>query len=368
MNLQQTTRGIQDLLYTLGTSLERFRGANGLQHLVTTGKLSLLSLFGVFERTRDEEYEKRSAAVNETRRCLLQLVDDFEGITESTAKLVQKVDRLLGTLEQFHCCCDMEVDGRANVSGSDVPQLGQYFRQIREASSQLKGFLDDFSTSKTTCVDVTRTAIKEIEKVNTDTSCNVAAALTDFDRQRRRLQMRESEMMHAMSRSTSREDPAVRYAELNCVKESEALESLGRKYIDSLGNAMTATHFALEQSSMTGWASSNVFFVQLGQLFSELSTTGKAIAAHLLSIKNSQKVSHQLSEEKRRILQEQRAAATAAGVATNTETDLFSGGADVSPGASFPLVTSSPAGPSARVSSPTEGPGRGSVNLDDLFH
>ncbi|CAC9510167.1 conserved hypothetical protein [Leishmania infantum JPCM5] len=368
MNLQQTTRSVQDLLYTLGTSLERFRGANGLHHLVTTGKLSLLSLFGVFERTRDEEYEKRSAAVNETRRCLLQLVDDFEGITESTEKLARKIDGLLGTLEQFHRCCDMEVDGRANAGDSDAPQVGQYFRQIREASSQLKRFLGDFSASKTTCVDVTRTAIKEIEKVNADTSCNVAAALTDFDRQRRRLQMKENEMMHAMSRATSREDPAVRYAELNCVKESEALESLGRKYIDSLGNAMTATHFALEQSSMTGWASSNVFFVQLGQLFSELSAIGKAIAASLLSIKNSQKVSHQLSEEKRRILREQRAAAAAAGVATNIETNLFNGGAGVSSGASSLLAAPSPADPSARVSLPTEGQGRGSVNLDDLFH
>lgn len=368
MNLQQTTRGIQDLLYTLGTSLERFRGANGLQHLLTTGKLSLLSLFGVFERTRDEEYKKRSAAVNETRRCLLQFVDDFEGITESTENLVRKIDRLLGTLEQFHRCCDMEVDDRSNVGDSDAPPLGQYFRQIREASSRLKGFLDDFSASKITCVDVTRTAIREIEKVNADMSCNVAAALTDFDRQRRRLQMKENELMHAMSRATSGENPAVRYAELNYVKESEALESLGRKYIDSLGNAMTATHFALEQSSMTGWASSNVFFVQLGQLFSELSAIGKAIAANLLSIKNSQKVSHQLSEEKRRILREQRAAAAAAGVATSNVTYLFNGGGGVSPGASSPLATPSPAGLSARVSSPTEGPGRGSVNLDDLFH
>ena len=59
MSLQGTSRSIEDLLYSLVTSLERFKGVNGLQRLVTTGKLSLLSLFGEFERTRDEVYENR---------------------------------------------------------------------------------------------------------------------------------------------------------------------------------------------------------------------------------------------------------------------------------------------------------------------
>ncbi|GET90524.1 hypothetical protein, conserved [Leishmania tarentolae] len=367
MNLQQTTRGVQHLLYTLGASLGRFRGENGLQHLVSTGKLSLLSLFGVFERTRDEEYEKRSIAVSETRRCLLQLVDDFEEISGETEKLMGKIHRLLGTLEQFHRCCDMEVNDRANASDSYLPQLEKYFRHIQESGSQLRGFVEDFSASKTTCVDLTRTAIKEIEKVDADTSCDVAAALADFDRQRRRLQVKENEVLHAMSGATSREDPAVRYAELNCMKEAEALESFGRKYIDSLGNAMMATHFALEQSSMTGWASCNVFFVQLGQLFSEMSASGKAIAENLMSIKNSQKVSHQLSEEKRRILQEQRGTATEAGVETSTSINSFSGDTNALPAASSPLATPSLAIPSVEVRLPTEEPGSGPVNLDDLF-
>ncbi|CAJ1029906.1 hypothetical protein, conserved [Leishmania lindenbergi] len=378
MNLQQASRSIHEMLYTLGTSLDRFRGANGLQHLANTGRLSLLSLFGMFERTRDENYEKRSSAICETRRCLLQLVDDFEGIAGTTEKLMQGINRLLVTLEQFHRCCDIEIDDRINVDDSAINQLEQCFQQIREANSRLKGSLEDFSTSKATCVDITRNVIMEVEKVNTDTSRNVAAALTDFDHQRRRVQMKENEMAQAMSR-TSREDPAVRFAELNYVKESELLEGLGRKYIDSLGNAMKATHFVLEQSSMTGWASSNVFFVQLGQLFSEMSASAKAIAANLLFIKNSQKVSHQLTEEKRRILQEQRATSTAAVAATVTTTRPFTEGASASPGASSPysctndslvpspLATASQLGPSAKESSLTEGLERRSVNIDDLF-
>ncbi|KAG5497424.1 hypothetical protein JIQ42_03910 [Leishmania sp. Namibia] len=380
MNLHQTSRGIQELLYTLGISLERFKGTNGLQHLVTTSKLSLLSLLGVFERTKDETYQKRATAVSETRRCLLRLVDDFDQVAGSTERLVRKIDRLVGTLEQFHRCCDMEIDDRLSADDPGVRQLGQGFRQICEANSHLKGSLDEFSASRVTCTDLTRSVIVEIERVGAETSCDVAAALAAFDDQRRRVQMKENEVAHAMSRATSGEDPAVRFVEFNYAKELETLDSLGRKYIDSLGNAMTATHFALEQSSMTGWASSNIFFAQLGQLLSEISASGKAIAASLLSIKNAQKVSHQLTEEKQRILQEQRATANAPAAATSAVTNLLDEGSGVLPGASpayrnangsllsSPLADLSQAKPPIQASSSTEGPGRRFVDLDDLFN
>ena len=308
MSLQGTSRSIEDLLYSLVTSLERFKGVNGLQRLVTTGKLSLLSLFGEFERTRDEVYEKRSAAVNNTRRCLIQIAYEFDGITGTVRKLMHEMDHLLNTLQNFHRTCDLELDDRSTAEDSDARQLLQDFEQIQEKNNKLRKSLNDFCACTGTCADLTRSAVNQLEEVQTHTSCDVSAALTDFDRQRRRVQVRENEMTNAMNRASSRQDPAVQFAEFNYLKESEALEGHGKRYIDSLAAAMTATTFALEQSSMTGWASSNVFFVQLGLLFQEVAEGSKAIAANLLSIKNSQKVSRQLTDEKREFLQRQRAA------------------------------------------------------------
>ncbi|KAG5473885.1 hypothetical protein LSCM1_04520 [Leishmania martiniquensis] len=380
MSLHQPSRGIQELLYTLGTSLERFKSIDGLQHLVKTGKLSLLSLLGLFERTKDEVYERRATALSETRRCLLQLVSDLEEVADSSDKLARKINRLIDTLEHFHRCCDMEIDDRIGSEDPNVQQLRQDFRQIREANSQLKSSLEDFSASRVTCTDMTRSAITEIEKVSAETASDVAAALADFDDQCRRVQMKENEVAHVMSRATSREDPAVHFAEFSYVKELELLDSLDRKYIDSLGNAMKATHFTLEQPSMTGWVSSNVFFAQLGHLLGDISASGKTIAVCLLSIKNAQKVSHQLTEEKQRILQEQRTSPDAPDVGTSTATKLLAEGPSAVTGASsvhlhrddpslpFPLADTSRAQLPAREGSPPEGPTRRFSNLDDLFN
>ncbi|KPI84691.1 hypothetical protein ABL78_6260 [Leptomonas seymouri] len=307
MNLHSTSRGAEDLLYRLGNSLEKFKGVNGLQRLVTTGKLSLLSLFGEFERTRDEVYEKRSAAVNETRRCLTQIAEEFAGITGTAQTLVSKVDHFLSTLESFHRTCDMELDDHSTAEDSDAQQIIRDIVEMQERNTKLKTSLNDFCITTGTCADLTRSAVAQLEEVNTNTSCGVSIALTDFDRQRRRVQVKENEVISAMSCASSRQDPAVQFAEFSYLKESEALEGYGKRYIDALAAAMTATTFALEQSSMTGWASSNVFFVQLGLFFHELTEGSKAIAANLLSVKNAQKVSRRLTDEKRNILQQRTA-------------------------------------------------------------
>jgi hypothetical protein len=314
MNLQSASRGIEDLLYSLETSLERFKGVNGLQRLVTTGKLSLLSLFGEFERTRDEVYEKRTTAVNETRRCLIQIADEFDGITATTQKLGRKIDHLLTTLENFHRTCDLELDDRSTADDSDAQQLLRDFVQIQEKNNKLKTSLHDFCTSTSTCADLTRSAVAQLEEVYTNTSCDVSVALTEFDRQRRKVQVRESELTSAMSRASSRQDPAVQFAEFNYLKDSEALEGCGKRYIEALASAMAATTFALEQSSMTGWASSNVFFVQLGLFFHETTEGCRAIASSLLSVKNAQKISRKLTDEKRHLLEQQRGATRDAGL------------------------------------------------------
>ncbi|KAG5490321.1 hypothetical protein JKF63_00441 [Porcisia hertigi] len=362
MNLQQASRGIEEWVHTLGVSLNRFKGASGLQRLVTTGELSLLSLFGEFERTRDENYEKRSEAVSETRQCLLQLADDFDGVAKATEKLISRMNLLLGTLERFHRCCDTEVDDCLDANDPDFQQQERDFQQIRGAISQLKRSFESFNASKDTCTALTRAAITQMEDASAATSCDVAAALTDFDRQRRRVEVKGKQVGRATSSATSREDSTVQLAEFNYLRESQALEGLGRKYIDSLGNAMKETHFALEMSSMTGWASSNVFFAHLGQLFNEMSESGKAIAANLLSIKNSQKVSHKLTEEKRRRLRGQRAAATA-----TTATNPFGEDAGASSRVSSPLVIPPQLAPSTTTRSSTDGLGCRSVDLDSLF-
>ncbi|KPA80640.1 hypothetical protein ABB37_04828 [Leptomonas pyrrhocoris] len=359
MNMQSTSRGIEDLLYNLGSSLERFKGVNGLQRLVTTGKLSLLSLFGEFERTRDEVYEKRSAAVNETRRCLIQIADEFEGITGTAQKLVHKIDHLLNTLVCFHRACDMELDDRSTTDDSDAQQLLRDFAQMQEKNNKLKTSLNDFCTSTSTCADLTRSAVAQLGEMDTSTSYEVSVALTDFDRQRRRVQVRRNEFTNAMSSASSRQDPVVQFAEFNYLKESDALEGYGRRYIDSLAAAMTTTAFALEQSSMTGWASSNVFFVQLGLFFHDMTEGSRSVAVNLLSVKNAQKVSRQLTDEKRTLLQQQRTAARDSTTQEREDVHYEIGGVAYST-----TMTASRATPTSSNASPRQSP----MHVDSNSH
>lgn len=382
MSLQNTSRSIEDLLYNLGSSLEKFKGVNGLQRLVTTGKLSLLSLFGEFERTKDEVYERRATAVNETRRCLIQIADEFDGISGTTQKLVSKLDHLFSTLEYFHSTCDMELDDRSTAVDADAQQLLRDLAEMHEKNNQFKKSLHDFCSATSTCADLTRSAVVQLEEVDTSTSYDVSVALTDFDRQRRRVQVKENEVTNAMSKASTRQDPAVQFAEFNYLKESEALEGYGKRYIDSLAAAMAATTFALEQSSMTGWASSNVFFVQLGLFLHEMMEGSKAVAANLLSVKNAQKVSRQLTAEKHHLMQQQRAAV---GNSYASAVDALQGNpaggapptAAASPrvcppsSASVPEQTAAAARPASHYQDPSPSPSSPaaskSVDLDDLF-
>lgn len=362
MSLHGAAKGVEGLLHSLGSSLEVFSEPGALHRAMSNGKLSLLSLVGEFERTRDESYEKRRFSVTTTQSCLLEFNKQFNSISDILEKLVMKIEGMSLTFEKFHNSCDLEIDDQTAAERADLSVIEKCFHEMNFSNQKLRLSLQDFRTCAETCTQLTKSAISQLEDTYTLSFREVDNALTDFDRQRRRVQVKEQEYSKSLSQTGSNANPSTQFAEFSYIRESDALQAIGSKYLDSLRRAMDNTKFALEQSSMTGWASCNVFFGQLAHLFSELSVSGKHTAASLLGIKNSQKVSRELTEEKRKALQRPPAALHSdpslhgVGALSNTSATTTPLPITVSYNLSH-HATDAP----ARISASQ------SVNLDDLF-
>lgn len=298
MALRKTTKSVDELLYSLGTSLQQFKGQNGLQRFINAGKLSLLSFVGDFEETHDQLFTKRTDSLSNTRRCLLTLNDLFEDVTRYATKMAGKVEQITKTLDQFHECCDLELDNPEYAENSGNAVGEEKLREMAKLSAEMNRALNEFCSSASTCESLNASTVAQLERVDKETSGSVGKAQTDFDAQRRRTQLKEDDVNRLRSGGNYPGREVLRLAEFGLQRENEALQVVGDEYFISLQEAMTSTSFSLEQTCMATWASSNVFFVQFGTFLKEFETRIHATGKLLIDIKNSQHVSKQIGVER----------------------------------------------------------------------
>lgn len=287
------------LLYSFKASLQKFTGEGGFKRFLDTSRLTLLSFLGEFESSQDEVFTKRGEAVMKTRQCLIDLSHHYDTIDEIGNSLIQAFGSIVETLENFHKCCDL-------MENSDEDEFVLKFEDLRNQNIKLKKLFHEFSVLKLTPKRMNSSAIDALESSFLSASKLVGGSQTTVDVHRRKVQVRESDLNKAHQ---SGDEKAVEMAASRLSQETSILESVGAQHFESVKNAMEKTHFALEQTSMSSWSSSNVFFAQLGDLFSGLCDTTKAIANICCLIKNMQSVSKKISEEKGQALGEANPAA-----------------------------------------------------------
>ncbi|EPY40910.1 hypothetical protein AGDE_03016, partial [Angomonas deanei] len=236
---------MENLLYSLGVSLEQFKGENGFQHLLQKSKLSLLSFVGEFDRTRDVIFEKRSQSVEKTRKYVLQLDQEFSDVTQTIDKLSNQVTNIFKIMRKFHQYCDSEIEIRNDSAPDSAPSdFSRYFNEIEALNASLRGAARDFLSTGETVKRLNQGAINQIELLHTAAKKSVALKQTELDTLRRKVQVKQAEL--------SKYSPYHgEYA--NCERElniaSADLEVVGDLYLRELRNAMESTQYALEQTA-----------------------------------------------------------------------------------------------------------------------
>eukprot|EP00796_Vickermania_ingenoplastis_P002312 gene2312-1449_t len=302
------TSGTMDsVLYSLKASLQRFRGERGFQRLLDAGRLTILSFLGEFEASQDAVFSKRAEAVMKTRQCLLDLNELFDTVDTINGTLVETFSRIIQTLEGFHKCCDVEAITRTEEAMMN--ERGEFeakFQELRQQNAKLKESFLEFSTLKLTPKRMNHSAMEQVEQTFLDASRAVGASQTDLDVHRRRVQVREADLRRAQVSGDALETTI---ATRRLQEATRILEQAGTRHMDVVRRSMDNTKYALEQTSMASWSSSNVFFVQLGTLFNGFGESTKAIANTCCLIKNMQAVSKKISEEKGQALSDAQLAA-----------------------------------------------------------
>lgn len=287
------------VLYSLKASLQKFTGEGGFKRLLDSSRLTLLSFLGEFESSQDEVFGKRRDAVMKTRQCLLDLNHHFDTVDEIGNTLIQTFSKIIATLNEFHKYCD-------KMGNDETDEFVLKFNDLRNQNAQLKKLYHEFSMLKVTPKRMNSSAVDTLESSFLEASRLVGSSQTGVDVHRRKVQVRQSELNRARN---SGDTEAVEVATARLSQACNTLESVGANHFEVVKKAMETTHFALEQTSMSSWSSSNVFFSQLGDLFSGLCVSTKAIANICCLIKNMQTVSKKISEEKGQALEKFQAGA-----------------------------------------------------------
>lgn len=295
MTFLGASRSVEDFLCNLSSSMQEFKANDGFHRLVGTGKLSLLTLIGDFKQTKDTLFERRTFCVGNTRRCLLEVSELFDGISQTAEKLVVKVAKLVEALNRFHEFCDMELERQEEAQQSNVDTK---FAEMRKVNLQMRKALDDFQSSRITCSGLTSAALEQLTESESAASRLVNKAQVEFDLLRRKVQGKEANALQHQSPGSQTHVAPTSFSEFNLSCESAQLQRAGDGYIAALREAMSNTSFALEQTLMTTWAAANVFLLQLTSFFDEFRNGTKKVADTLLVVKNSQTVSKKLSFEK----------------------------------------------------------------------
>lgn len=287
------------ILYSFKASLQKFTGEGGFKRLLDSSRLTLLSFLGEFESSQDEVFTKRGDAVMKTRQCLLELNRHFDTVDEIGNTLIQTFGNIIATLDEFHKCCD-------KMGNNEEDDFFLKFEELRSQNVQLKKLYHEFSALKLTPKRMNSAAIEDLESSFLEASRLVGSSQTGIDVHRRKVQVRQANLNRAHQ---SGDTQAIQDATSRLSQASNTLESVGAQHFEVVKKAMEKTHFSLEQTSMSSWSSSNVFFAQLGDLFSGLCVSTKAIANICCLIKNMQTVSKKISEEKGQALEVAHAAA-----------------------------------------------------------
>lgn len=287
------------MFFSLNSTLQKFKGDDGLQRLFSAGKLSLYSLMGDFQQTKDELFERRTSCVLNTRRCLRQLDEQFDGIVRTTDKLVTQISGVFATLESFHHHCDLELEYETETYQEDTQQFDRCFASVKEAERKMRQAMGEFSSANMTCKSLNAGAVTQLEGVDAASITEVGRAQMELDLHRRKVQVLEADMAKLQSRQGMVNEGDFVAAQMGLQRETDELQVVGDSYVETLRRAMQSTSFALEQTSMTGWSCCNVFFVQLSTMLNELRDNTAGAASIFSTIKNSQNVSKRITQEKR---------------------------------------------------------------------
>ncbi|EPY33245.1 hypothetical protein STCU_00534 [Strigomonas culicis] len=301
LQFAKTTNAIDDLVFNLSSALGQFKGDNGVGRLLTAGKLSLLSLMGEFDKTNDALFERRSNSVQNTRRCLVRLNEEFSSVLKHMDKVVSKVDSIVSIMHEFHESCDLEIlSENANQQRDEGLRFKNLFADLDKVNATVQKIFADFHSNQTTCVQMNANSVQELGAIHNEVNTDVKRKQTDFDMLRRRVQVKQSEF-ERLRASGQPHNAAVQNAEATLREAAADVEVIGDSYLLEIQKGMDATRFALEQTTMSGWASINVFFVQLTTFMKDMSESTASIGNIAKVIKNEQQVSKELGEEKRRL-------------------------------------------------------------------
>eukprot|EP00672_Neobodo_designis_P026759 CAMPEP_0174850860 /NCGR_PEP_ID=MMETSP1114-20130205/21173_1 /TAXON_ID=312471 /ORGANISM="Neobodo designis, Strain CCAP 1951/1" /LENGTH=400 /DNA_ID=CAMNT_0016085351 /DNA_START=39 /DNA_END=1241 /DNA_ORIENTATION=+ len=367
------------------------------------GKLAFVSkVLGRVDETHAPEFDHRSGATDQCQKILKHAHQSFERVSLLFEQLSLEVARVSSLLEEFQdvidpCEARMSREGAADDANSpggtsDAAKVAQLTAEMQEQAERLVKMAQSAGeTLKFSCVSIVTSSVKQAKKDAAEARSSVRDAQVALD-------LARNDVVAAQEELETIEATLEEFREANGTVNPRTIDSLGvdpvkaRQTLDrreaALENRKAAYDSAvienvkrldhsLEQTTMAGWSSFNVFFTEVSNFLAEGAPVANAISQHTRSLKNLQGVSKQLTRERRvRLAQElQQAALRSAGTSPAGPTVMTTATGGHAPTAtSFfddPVETATTAPDAAGASSPDERPApkptARPVDWDELF-